>query len=256
MPEWSQGNEEKTDSPMDVEEQEDWQKPHSGDEPSSSSSSSNVHDNGDPTDPAGSRRLSGRVPKPRVNYHPEVQLHGSEDRKRKDRGHRERDGGSMGSGNQAESLVYDGDDSQCGVSEEALPAIKRFLRARLEQVVVVLGGTQDLVADVVYQVTRRPTGLTQGILNVYYHATGTGKRYKSRVEVATSLGLFPSARSLRHLTREANFINAMEIREKQLLSQMISLHLGTSHSHRTAPNAILAPICLLLTIYQCMYRFA
>ena len=41
------------------------------------------------------------------------------------------------------------------------------------------------------------TGLTQGILNVYYHtyATADGtrnvKRFKSRVEVATHLGLFP-----------------------------------------------------------------
>lgn len=248
MPEWPQGNEEKTDSPMDVEEHEDWQKSHSG-EPSSSSSSSNMHENGDPTeDPAGSRRLSGRVPKPRVNYHPEVQLHGNEERRRKDRGNRDRDSGSLGGGNQAESLVYDGDDSQCGVSEEALPALKRFLQVRLEQVVSVLGGNVDQVADVLYQVTRRPTGLTQGIINVYYHAIGTGKRYKSRVEVATSLGLFPSARSLRHLTREANFINAMEIREKQLLSQMISLHLGTSSRHHTSPTTFLTSICLLLTI--------
>jgi hypothetical protein len=228
MPEWPQGSEMKTDSPMDVDDQEDGQKSSVG----GPSSSSSVHENGDPTDAAGARRLSGRVPKPRVVYHPEVELHANEDRRRKDRS--DRDSGGGGGGNQAESLVYDGDDSQCGVPEEALPAIKRFLKARLEQVVAVLDGGVDLVADVVIQVTRRHTGLTQGILNVYYHATGTGKRHKSRVEVATALGLFPWARSLRHLTREANFINAMEIREKQLLSQMVSLHLGTCSGARIA----------------------
>ena len=212
---------------MDVDNQEgDGKNADSG--MPSSSSSSGVHENGESTDAAGSRRLSGRKPKPRVKYHPDVQQPGTEDRRRRDRSDRE-SGGSAGGGNQAESLVYDGDDSQCGLPEEALPAIKRFLMARLEQVVSVLGGSLEQVADVVLQVTRRPSGLTQGIINVYYHATGTGKRYKSRVEVATALGLFPWARSLRHLTREANFINAMEIRERQLLSQMLSLHQGNCH---------------------------
>ena len=44
--------------------------------------------------------------------------------------------------------------------------------------------------------------------------------------MATYLGIFPYARSLKHLTREANFINAMEMREKQLLSQTLCLFQG------------------------------
>ena len=47
---------------------------------------------------------------------------------------------------------------------------------------------------------RFSVGLTQGILNVYYHTyvgldgTRNVKRFKSRVEVATYMGLFPQVR--------------------------------------------------------------
>jgi hypothetical protein len=64
-------------------------------------------------------------------------------------------------------------------------------------VILVLGGSSDQMGDLTVQVTRRSNGLTQGILNVYYHTyhgrdgSRNVKRFKSRVEVATYLGLFP-----------------------------------------------------------------
>ena len=68
--------------------------------------------------------------------------------------------------------------------------------------ILVLGGSSDQMGDLTVQVTRRPTGLTQGILNVYYHTyhardgSRNVKRFKSRVEVATHLGLFPQVESM------------------------------------------------------------
>jgi len=69
-----------------------------------------------------------RAPKPRVLYHPELP---KSDEKRRSSG-----GGGGGSAGMMgpDSVTYDGNDSQCGVPLEWLPALKHFFLMRLLQV--------------------------------------------------------------------------------------------------------------------------
>lgn len=111
-------------------------------------------------------------------------------------------------------------NQQCLIS--CLPALKSYLHKRLEQVIIELGGKSENLQGYRIQILKRTGGLNIGIIDVFYYST-KNKRYRSRIEVACSLGLMVFMKNIRSMTREQHYINAIETREKHLLSQQLAV---------------------------------
>lgn len=104
----------------------------------------------------------------------------------------------------------------------SLAALKQYFYNRLEQTVLFLGGSQEHLKGWKVQVLKRTGGLTLGIVEVFYFSN-RGKKFRSRVEVACFLNLMPSIKSIRTMSRDQFYLNAIETRERHLISQQLAL---------------------------------
>ena len=115
----------------------------------------------------------------------------------------------------------EGETNQEGL-QRCIGALKSFFLRRLEDCILSLGGSTEVLKGIKVQVSRISTGVTQGLLEVSYYFNRS-KRFRTRVEVACSLGLMVSVKSVRGMTREQHYRIATETREKHLISQQLSL---------------------------------
>jgi len=104
----------------------------------------------------------------------------------------------------------------------ALTALKHYFFNRLEQTVAFLGGSPDHLKGWKIQVVKRTGGLTLGLIEIFYFSH-RGKKFRSRVEVACFLNLMPSIKNIRSMSRDQFYLNAIESRERHLISQQLAL---------------------------------
>ena len=77
------------------------------------------------------------------------------------------------------------------------------------------------------EVTRRAGGLATGLLDfTYVHTAKDGKKTKlrGRAEALTFIGLLPSFKTIKNMTKDHCYINSEENRERHILSQLLSVH--------------------------------
>jgi hypothetical protein len=116
----------------------------------------------------------------------------------------------------------DAEDFHQSCLAECLPALKQYFQSRLEQTIAFLSGNVELLKGWKVQVVKRTNGLTAGLLEIFYF-NPRGKKFRSRVEVACFLNLMPSIKSLRTMTKDQFYLNAIENRERHLISQQLAL---------------------------------
>jgi hypothetical protein len=109
------------------------------------------------------------------------------------------------------------EDDTSNLGDAAL-SLQRYFFSRLVQVILFLGGKRHLTTNWHTEVHRKLSGQSKGIITVIY-CSEKGKKCRSRVEVAVALGLLPTIRSTKTMTRSQFFITAMETRERLFISQ-------------------------------------
>lgn len=98
-----------------------------------------------------------------------------------------------------------------------------YFLERLEQVITFFGAALGILSTWRVEVIRRVGGVSLGTIDVYYYNSRNNK-YKSRIEVAVSLGLMPPIVQIHNMTRHQHYISAMELRERFLVSQLVGAH--------------------------------
>eukprot|EP01036_Dinobryon_divergens_P023401 gene23401-31743_t len=124
-----------------------------------------------------------------------------------------------------------------------ISAIRKYLTERLSQVQTALTITSYVNPYTIrnghaessnfhdswwkVEVTRRAGGLATGLLDfTYVHTAKDGKKTKlrGRAEALTFIGLLPSFKTIKNMTKDHCYINAEENRERHILSQLLSVH--------------------------------
>ncbi|CAM6000090.1 unnamed protein product [Sphagnum balticum] len=116
-------------------------------------------------------------------------------------------------------IIFDEEEEFQKPSEEEFPVLQIYFLERLEQIITFLGGKPGCLKNWRSAVIKRTGGLSQGLLDVYYF-NPRNKKFRSRVEVAVSLGLMPSISQIKNMSRPQHYISAMENREKFLVTQL------------------------------------
>jgi hypothetical protein len=102
----------------------------------------------------------------------------------------------------------------------AYPILCKFFENRLMDTLLVHGGQEKSLKGWSVHVFKRTDGVNVGLVDVEYN-NGKGKRFRSRVEAVTSLGVLPCIKQLRTMVRDQHFISALENREKFLLGERL-----------------------------------
>ena len=112
----------------------------------------------------------------------------------------------------------------------ATAAAQAFFSTQLVAFIKLHGGSgsdSDSVLDMNQwrvQVQTQLRGLSAGFVTVFYHRLSPPRKFKSRVEVAMDLGVFPFVRTIRAMPRSLQYLVAEETRERVLVAQRITAH--------------------------------
>jgi len=121
-----------------------------------------------------------------------------------------------------EEVDFESEDFHQPCLSSCLPAVQKYFFLRLEEIIQISGGSTHELQGWRVQVLKRTGGLTLGLLDVFYY-NNRGKRFRTRVEVACFMNLMPVPKNLRGLTREQLHMNAIETRERHIISQQLAL---------------------------------
>jgi hypothetical protein len=105
-----------------------------------------------------------------------------------------------------------------------IAVMKKFFLRRLAEVTELVGGNTSALTGWDCVVNRRSSGLLNGMIDVTYYNVSC-KRFRSRVDCFVGLSMMPTVRSAKNLSRDAQFLVSMELREKFLLSCKLSDYL-------------------------------
>jgi len=112
------------------------------------------------------------------------------------------------------------------ILNKAIEPLTKYFYERLLQVIYLLQGSEDSMMGSKVSIVTCERGLLAGIIDVTY-TSNRGKKFRSRLDFACSLGLMPTPKNTKSMSREQMYLLAMEAREKHLISQLLTSSFGT-----------------------------